>query len=231
MQNPPTTILFYKNDILKTKPIVLHEKTPNEYELTVGKKTKILLQDSVLQIVPDDDVREIDHKHLSFKIHFDKEYLFVCHNQLEMKYWIETLYRHTNFYGIMGLTLHLAIEKSGWRIPLFLYRSIECLRNNNGLESVGLFRVTSGSSEIRELEIYNNGEIYLQSLSSMLPPIILSPKENENILDMAAAPGGKTTQMSAISEGKAYITACEKNKDRFIFKEYFIVFKMYINHF
>lgn len=37
----------------------------------------------------------------------------------------------------------------------------------------------------------------------MLPPIILSPKENENILDMAAAPGGKTTQMSAISNGKA----------------------------
>lgn len=69
-------------------------------------------------------------------------------------------------------------------------------------------------SKIRELNIYNNGEIYLQSLSSMLPPIILSPKENENILDMAAAPGGKTTQISALSNGKALITACEKNKVR-----------------
>lgn len=69
-------------------------------------------------------------------------------------------------------------------------------------------------NKIRELKIYNDGEIYLQSLSSMLPPIILSPKENENILDMAAAPGGKTTQISAISNGKALITACEKNKVR-----------------
>lgn len=69
-------------------------------------------------------------------------------------------------------------------------------------------------NKIRELDIYNNGEIYLQSLSSMLPPIILSPKENENILDMAAAPGGKTTQVSALSNGKALITACEKNKVR-----------------
>lgn len=69
-------------------------------------------------------------------------------------------------------------------------------------------------NKIRELSIYNNGEIYLQSLSSMLPPIILSPKENENILDMAAAPGGKTTQVSALSKGKALITACEKNKIR-----------------
>ena len=54
----------------------------------------------------------------------------------------------------------------------------------------------------------------MQSLSSMLPPIILSPKENENILDMCAAPGGKTTQVSALSNGKALITACEKNKVR-----------------
>ncbi len=67
---------------------------------------------------------------------------------------------------------------------------------------------------IQELEIYKNGEIYLQSLSSMIPAIILNPKENENILDMTAAPGGKTTQMSALSNDNALITACEKNKIR-----------------
>ena len=67
---------------------------------------------------------------------------------------------------------------------------------------------------IQELEIYKNGEIYLQSLSSMIPAIILNPKENENILDMTAAPGGKTTQMSALSNDIALITACEKNKIR-----------------
>lgn len=77
-----------------------------------------------------------------------------------------------------------------------------------------LIIVEADENKIRELNIYNNGEIYLQSLSSMLPPIILSPKENENILDMAAAPGGKTTQVSALSNGKALITACEKNKVR-----------------
>ena len=68
--------------------------------------------------------------------------------------------------------------------------------------------------EILELEIYINGEIYLQSLSSMIPALILNPQANENILDMAAAPGGKTTQMSAISNNLALITACEKNKIR-----------------
>ncbi|MCI8411264.1 MAG: RsmB/NOP family class I SAM-dependent RNA methyltransferase [Clostridia bacterium] len=68
--------------------------------------------------------------------------------------------------------------------------------------------------EIEKLEIYQNGKIYLQSLSSMLPPIILNPKEGMDILDMAAAPGGKTTQIAALVNNKAAITACEMNKIR-----------------
>lgn len=69
-------------------------------------------------------------------------------------------------------------------------------------------------NEIRKMLIYEEGKIYLQSLSSMLPPIALEPKEGENILDMAAAPGGKTTQIAAITSNGSYITACEKNKIR-----------------
>ena len=68
--------------------------------------------------------------------------------------------------------------------------------------------------EIKKLKIYENGEIYLQSLSSMFPPIILEPKSGQNILDMAAAPGGKTTQIAALTNNMAFITACEKNKIR-----------------
>ena len=68
--------------------------------------------------------------------------------------------------------------------------------------------------EIKKLKMYENGEIYLQSLSSMFPPIILEPKSGQNILDMAAAPGGKTTQIAALTNNMAFITACEKNKIR-----------------
>lgn len=68
--------------------------------------------------------------------------------------------------------------------------------------------------DIRVLPMYVNGEIYLQSLSSMLPPLALCPRENADILDMAAAPGGKTTQMAALTHGKASVTACEINRIR-----------------
>lgn len=69
-------------------------------------------------------------------------------------------------------------------------------------------------TDLEELDIYKNGEIYLQSLSSMLPALLLNPKKDESILDMTAAPGGKTTQMVALSNNEALITACEKNKIR-----------------
>ena len=69
-------------------------------------------------------------------------------------------------------------------------------------------------NELQELDIYKEGKIYLQSLSSQLPPIFLDPKENEMILDMTAAPGGKTTEIAALSNNKAMITAIEKNKIR-----------------
>lgn len=68
--------------------------------------------------------------------------------------------------------------------------------------------------EIENLGMYKSGKIYLQSLSSMLPPIILETKENTDILDMCAAPGGKTTQLATLTQNKAHITACEMNNIR-----------------
>lgn len=71
--------------------------------------------------------------------------------------------------------------------------------------------LNSNENDIRKLDIYENGEIYLQSLSSMLPPLLLEPKKGENILDMAAAPGSKTTQIAALTNNESMITACEIN--------------------
>lgn len=68
--------------------------------------------------------------------------------------------------------------------------------------------------KLRETNLYEEGKIYFQSLSSMIPVLVLGAKADENVLDMAAAPGGKTTQMFAEAEGKVLITACEKSKIR-----------------
>lgn len=96
----------------------------------------------------------------------------------------------------------------------------EVLKNENiEFEKVSWSRDAFITNNVREediqkLEIYEQGKIYMQSLSSMLPPIVLNPEEGKDILDMAAAPGGKTTQMAALSNNKAHITACEMNAIR-----------------
>lgn len=96
----------------------------------------------------------------------------------------------------------------------------EVLKNNNiefkkvSWSDVAYIVKNVREDTLKELEIYKNGEIYLQSLSSMLPPIVLEPKENTDILDMCAAPGGKTTELASLTNNNANITACELNKKR-----------------
>ncbi len=77
------------------------------------------------------------------------------------------------------------------------------------------FLLGGAPGALAESALFREGKIYLQSLSSMLPPLYLAPAAGENLLDMTAAPGGKTTQLAALSGGKALITACEKDGIRF----------------
>ena len=96
----------------------------------------------------------------------------------------------------------------------------EVLKNNNiefekvSWSDVAYIVKNVREDTLKELEVYKKGEIYLQSLSSMLPPIVLEPKENTDILDMCAAPGGKTTELASLTNNNANITACELNKIR-----------------
>ncbi|MBR2804573.1 MAG: RsmB/NOP family class I SAM-dependent RNA methyltransferase, partial [Eggerthellaceae bacterium] len=73
---------------------------------------------------------------------------------------------------------------------------------------------TARERQIWDLPIYEQGKVYLQSLSSMLPPIVLEAHANEDVLDMCAAPGGKTSQIAALTGNRAHLTACEMHAPR-----------------
>ena len=67
---------------------------------------------------------------------------------------------------------------------------------------------------LRKLSLYENGRIYLQSLSAMLPPLALAAQPGEDVLDLCAAPGGKTSQIVQLTDGRAMVTACEPDRIR-----------------
>ncbi|KAL4773399.1 NOL1/NOP2/sun family-domain-containing protein [Aspergillus nidulans var. acristatus] len=61
---------------------------------------------------------------------------------------------------------------------------------------------------------YLAGHYILQAASSFLPVMALAPQENERILDMASAPGGKTTYISALMRNTGCVIANDASKPR-----------------
>ena len=61
---------------------------------------------------------------------------------------------------------------------------------------------------------YLMGFFYIQDATSLVPVIELAPKPHEVVLDMAAAPGGKTTQIAQLMKNKGSILAVEVDNRR-----------------
>lgn len=68
---------------------------------------------------------------------------------------------------------------------------------------------------LQQSDVYRQGAIYVQSLSSMIPPLLLNPKPGELVLDLTAAPGSKTTQMACLMRGEGRIVANDNNRVRY----------------
>jgi 25S rRNA (cytosine2870-C5)-methyltransferase len=78
---------------------------------------------------------------------------------------------------------------------------------------VGL-QVFESSVPIGATPEYLAGHYILQSASSFLPVLALDPKPRERVLDMAAAPGGKTTYISQLMGNTGVVFANDKSRDR-----------------
>lgn len=59
------------------------------------------------------------------------------------------------------------------------------------------------------------GEVYLQSLSSQLAAVVLAPNPCDQVLDLAAAPGGKAAHLAALMQNQGLLSCVEPIRSRF----------------
>lgn len=70
-------------------------------------------------------------------------------------------------------------------------------------------------SELEQTDLYKQGKIYLQSLASMVPVLVLAPVPGEKVLDLTAAPGSKTSQIAGLMNLQGELVANDNDEVRF----------------
>ena len=117
-------------------------------------------------------------------------------------------------------------EASNTQAPLCirantLKMTVEAL--SEGLEKAGCpcAKGTEVPEELTVLEgpllrtkLFQHGCFLIQDPASMLPAHLMEPKAGDRILDLCAAPGGKTTHMAALARGEALVVAADSRRNR-----------------
>ena len=112
------------------------------------------------------------------------------------------------------MTLRINKLKASREDLLKKLKNISAHEINDNVVIVNEGEVLSGDS-------YKNGEITVQGLSSINAINCFKPSTNSTVLDMCAAPGGKTTYMAELMENTGKILACDiyENRLKLINKE------------
>lgn len=104
-----------------------------------------------------------------------------------------------NTLKISPENLKKRLEKNGWEIKIPFREFPEIMIVENELQPGELGRALE----------HLLGYYYIQEIASMLPVLVLNPKEDEKVLDLCASPGSKTTQIAARMKNLGLLIANE----------------------
>lgn len=113
-------------------------------------------------------------------------------------------YDEPRYYGLRVNTLKISVEEF-LKITPFKLEPIPWTKDG--------FYYSEGDNPGRH-PYYNAGLYYVQEPSAMLPGEVIEAKPGEYILDLCAAPGGKTVQIAAGMKGQGLLVANDINAER-----------------
>ncbi len=76
------------------------------------------------------------------------------------------------------------------------------------------FIQTQSLPDLSQFQLFQQGMFSIQDLSAGLASVLLNPKPGDTIVDLCAAPGGKTTFLAELTEDQANIFAIDTNLSR-----------------
>lgn len=76
------------------------------------------------------------------------------------------------------------------------------------------YHLLSDKRALADSELFQGGHVYIQNASSLIPALAMAPQPGERILDVCAAPGGKTAHIQALAGGRATIIANDAMRPR-----------------
>ena len=76
------------------------------------------------------------------------------------------------------------------------------------------YTITAGYEQLRDSELVTDGKVYIQNPSSWLPVVALDPQPGDRVLDVCAAPGGKSSHVAALLRGEGELVANDNSRPR-----------------
>ncbi len=70
----------------------------------------------------------------------------------------------------------------------------------------------TGGPPLASLPSFRDGMFFVQDEASQLAGLLLTPQPGESILDLCAAPGGKTTLLAQLMENRGEVVACDRHQ-------------------